>query len=745
MSSAGQPSNNLTRDESYEESLLRILGLLVDNASYLIGSIVFCGALSLMYVLLATPVYKAQALLQVEDRSVAPPGLEQFGEALGYESATQTEIEIIQSRSILSAVAERNDIRLTIQPKFFPILGDYFFRNFEPLQREEIAPAFLGMRNFAWGGEVLEIDFETLKLPSGGASLNVKTLGLDRFEITSEESGKSAQASVGDTVELEGWSIHVTKLVADVGTEFTLRATGKNQLIRRLKREMTVAELGRQTGLILIEYRDTNPSRGRDIVEEISTRFVQQNVSRLSEEADNSLNFINTQIPLLRKELQAAENAFNEFASANQSIDVTRETQATLDQAIEIETRIQELELKRVEASRLFTASHPNRQALETQYSQLVSQRASFERKIQLLPDTQQQLITLKRRVDVAAEIYQLLLYKAQEVEVVKASTVGNVRIVDQAWVDRRLPVAPRQGLTISLGIFLGITLGIIIVFGRGMLFRGIVTAEPIEALGLPVFSTIPLSEEQARWDSSISVPRTERSRELRLLAELEATDQSIEMIRNLRTSLYFNLTEARNNVVVVTGPSPGVGKSFVAVNLAVVCALAGQKVLLIDADMRRGYLHKYFGTKNKQGLSDFLAGREDIKRAVQPSHIENLDFVNRGKTPVNPAELLAHDRFKELLQVSGANYDVIIVDTPPVLAVTDATVACQEAGNTLIVCRFEKTTPRELSHTRERLERHNAQIAGAVLNGVEKRAANYYGYGGYYGYGYGYGYKSDE
>lgn len=747
MNSTDQRVNDESSSATYEENLLRVIGLLVDNATYLISSIVVCGALALAYVVVATPVYKAQALLQVEDRSVSPPGLEQFGEALGYESATQTEIEILQSRSILSGVAERKDIRLSIRPKFFPILGDYFFRKFQPSREGELASAVLGMSGFAWGGEVLNINYETLKLPNGASILKLKALGSERFEVTSENSDQSASATVGDTLTFEGWSIDVTKLNANAGTEFTLSATGTNQLIRRLRRDLSVTELGRQTGLIRIEYLDTKPSRGRDIVGEVSTRYVTQNISRLSEEADNSLNFINTQIPALKSELQAAEDAFNQFASENQSIDVSAETQATLDQATEIDTKIQELELKRLEASRLFTENHPNRQALETQYSQLIRQRNAFEKKIAQLPDTQQQLVTLKRRVDVAAEIYQLLLYKSQEVEVVKASTVGNVRIIDEAWVDRRVPVAPRKGLMISLGLFLGMVAGLIIVFGRGLLFRGVVSAEPIESLGLPVFSTIPLSEEQARWDVTAGgvEGKHKHKNKLPLLAEIETTDQSIEMIRNLRTSLYFNLTEAHNSAVMITGPSPGVGKSFIAANLAVVCALAGQKVLLVDADMRRGYLNRYFSAKNQQGLSDFLAGTEDVSAIIKPSHIENLHFVNRGKTPANPAELLAHDRFKELIKFGDSTYDVVIVDTPPVLAVTDATVVCQEVGNSLIVCRFEKTTPREIDHTIERLTRHDGRIAGAVLNGVEKRAANYYGYGGYYGYGYGYGYKSDE
>ena len=216
-------------------------------------------------------------------------------------------------------------------------------------------------------------------------------------------------------------------------------------------------------------------------------------------------------------------------------------------------------------------------------------------------------------------------------------------------------------------------------------------------------------------------------------------------MLRNLRTSLYFNLAEADNKAVMVTGPSPGVGKSFISMNLAHICAQAGQKVLLVDADMRRGYLHRYVDGKNKQGLSDYLSGRVAIDELLKNTKNENLDVISRGKTPPNPSELLLHHRLDELISWASEHYDLILFDTPPILAVTDAAILAQKSGNTLLVCRFDKTSKREIEHATDRIVRDGSKVTGAVLNGVEKRLSNYYGYGGYYGYGYGYGYKSRD
>ena len=503
------------------------------------------------------------------------------------------------------------------------------------------------------------------------------------------------------------------------------------------------------SGIIRIDYTETDPDLAEEVVDEITRVYVEQNIRRLSAEAENSLKFMREQIPQVRTDLLRAENAFNEFASSNKSIDVSAENQALLEQLVALDTLIQEAELELVVLNRRFTSSHPNVIAANRQYESLTRERARFNRRIESLPDTQQQLFSLKREVEVANEIYQLLLYKAQEMEVARASTVGNVRVIDPAVVDRREPVAPKKAaIVLALGVF-GLIFGIMVVIVRRTIYRGITNAETIEELGYAVFASIPQSKEQQRWDREFKEtgqPGHKTKSALDILSVKEQTDIAVEMVRNLRTGLYFSLTEATNKAVMITGPSPGVGKSFISVNLATVCAYAGQRVLLVDADMRRGYLHRYFRTKNTEGLSEYLSGLHTLeevtkKTAVAPS----LHFINRGTNPPNPSELLEHHRLHELVKDVSDQYDIIIVDTPPVLAVTDAAIIGKFVSNSLLICRFDKTTQREVTHATQRLEQTGTKITGTVLNGVEKRFANYYGYGGNYGYGYGYNYKSDD
>ena len=737
-----QPQN--TDDEI---DLLGLAGALLDQKWTLIVSTSALASLAVVYAILATPVYQAGALLQVEEKAASLPGLEDLSEAFGSESSTQAEIEILKSRSVVGTAVTNLNLTVSAEPRLFPIFGDFMHRRFTPTAETPIAPPFLGLQRFAWGGEVISVDRFEVSAAMTEEVFTLQSEGSGRYTLSNDAFGLSITGRVGEPLSERGVSLYVSEMIGGTGTQFELVQRNWLQMVKGVRSGLSISEVGRQSGIIRITYQNTDVEKAEDIVNEIANVYVEQNIRRLSAEAESSLTFMREQLPLVRRDLQLAEDAFNLYASENQSIDVSAENQVILEQLVELDTRIQEVELQRVELNRRFTSSHPNVIAAEQQYQQLLSERARFNSKIESLPDTQQQLFSLRRDVEVASEIYQLLLYNAQEMEVARASTVGNVRIIDSAIVDRSEPVAPQKALIAVIGTLLGGFLGVAIVLVKRAIYRGIESAEAIEALGLSVFASIPLSTEQQRWDSLANEgKRADKAKKsLRILADAEKTDLAVEMMRNLRTSLYFNLSEAENKAVMVTGPSPGVGKSFISVNLATICAQAGQKVLLIDADMRRGYLHRYFSKKNSAGLSDYLAGQISLNEGIFNTSIDGLDVLTRGKTPPNPSELLEHQRFQDLVESLSATYDLIILDTPPVLAVADATIIGQKAANALVVCRFDKSSKREIQHATERLTSNGTRITGAVLNGIEKRLANYYGYGGYYGYGYGYTYQSKE
>ena len=221
---------------------------------------------------------------------------------------------------------------------------------------------------------------------------------------------------------------------------------------------------------------------------------------------------------------------------------------------------------------------------------------------------------------------------------------------------------------------------------------------------------------------------------QLHLLAERDPADLAIEAVRSLRTSLHFAMLEARNKVLMISGASPEAGKTFVATNLAAVIAQAGQRVLLLDADMRKGTLHKVMGSIAHPGLSELLSGQASFDDALHQTALDNLHFIGRGHVPPNPSELLMHARFTALLEDLSKRYDLVIVDTPPILAVTDAAIVGHQAGTSLLVARFGMNQAKEIELAAKRLTQNRVELKGAIFNAVQKRAAGYYTYG-YYDY----------
>lgn len=197
-------------------------------------------------------------------------------------------------------------------------------------------------------------------------------------------------------------------------------------------------------------------------------------------------------------------------------------------------------------------------------------------------------------------------------------------------------------------------------------------------------------------------------------------------------------MMEAKNNVLMISGASPNAGKTFLSTNLAAIISSGDKKVLFIDADMRKDHVHKMLGSKNEKGLSELLSGLVTIENVVEKVTLGGFDYIGRGQVPPNPAELLMHPRFENLIEWSAKHYDLVIVDTPPILAVTDAAIIGKYAGTTLLVARFETNTAKEIYVSTKRFEQSGVMVKGCILNGVVRKASSYYGYGyNHYGYSY--------
>ena len=366
----------------------------------------------------------------------------------------------------------------------------------------------------------------------------------------------------------------------------------------------------------------------------------------------------------------------------------------------------------------------------------LQEERNKLNQKVSAMPKTQQEILRLSRDVESGQAVYMQLLNRQQELNIAKSSAIGNVRIIDNA-VTQPEPVKPKKILIIILGLLIGGFASIAVVVVRTVLRRGIESPEQLEELGINVYASIPVSETINKENTSTK-SRKDKNNRATFLAIENPADLAIEAIRGLRTSLHFAMMEARNNVLMISGASPNAGKTFVSTNLAAIISQTGKKVLFIDTDMRKGCTHKLFNTTNADGLSDFLSGRVELSKVTKNLETVNFDYISRGSIPPNPAELLMHSRFSDLITWACSNYDIVILDTPPILAVTDAAVIGNYAGTTLLVARFELNTPREIDISVKRFEQSGVLVKGCILNGIVKRASNYYNYGyNHYGYSY--------
>jgi tyrosine-protein kinase Etk/Wzc len=436
----------------------------------------------------------------------------------------------------------------------------------------------------------------------------------------------------------------------------------------------------------------------------------------------------------VRGDLEKATAALNAYQTTAHSVDITMQTKGLLDQEVAIETSIQQLRMQQADIERRYTPEHPAYKALIQQIGQLQAQKDGMDKQVGGLPDTQQELLRLTRDVQVSNTTYTGLLNQAQQLDIARAGTVGNVRIIDSAAVDISQPVKPKKAIVVLGGTFLGGFLAVAFIFIRQMLNRGVEDPAAIEQLGLPVYASIPISvQEQA---ISLHGKHMHGDGKQHLLVINAPADLATEALRSLRTSLHFARLEAKNNVLMISGSSPNAGKTFVSANLAAVVAQSGQRVLLIDGDLRMGALHKVIGGRAERGLSELISGQIDLPtatRAVTP--LDNLHFIARGKVPPNPSELLMNSRFTALLEKLKPLYDLIIIDTPPILAVTDAAIIGHQAGTSLLVVRFGLNQTREIALAKQRFEQNGVEIKGAIFNAVEKRSSGYYSYG-YYEYG---------
>ncbi|KQX39183.1 polysaccharide biosynthesis tyrosine autokinase [Variovorax sp. Root434] len=726
------------RDDDDVVHLSEYLDILIDR-KWLVAGITFVAvALGVAYAVLSTPVYQSNLLVQVEDSAPdAKSFLGDTGALFDVKTPAIGEIQIIRSRMILGGAVEATRLYIDAQPRYTPLIGEWLARRAKELSE----PGFLGMSGYVSGTETIDI-----------AKFDVPPELEDQrpFTITAQANGQYtlahpdlAEPLTGTVGKLLSQQVHggtivliVSQLDGKPGAQFVVSRASVLATTEDLQKRIQLSEQGKQSNVISATLEDSDRDRLRRILDAIGAQYVHQNVERKAAEAEKTLEFLDRQLPEFKKQLEGSEDAYANFRNKNGTVAFDEEAKAILTQAVQLETKKLESEQLRRDLLSRFTETNPKVRVVDGQIAAFRHELDAIDRRVSAMPVQQRDALRLERDVRVNGELYKSLLNSSLQLRLVKEGKVGNVRLLDKATEPKR-PVKPQKQLVVALSLVLGLLAGISLAILRSKMANGIRNPQEIEdRLGLNVYSVVPLAVEQEKILQRIAGG----AGGVQVLAVTEPGSVAIESLRNLRISLQLTLMESGNNRVLITGATPGVGKSFVSGNFAVIMAQAGKRVLLIDADLRKGHIQKAFGLPRQGGLADVLVGDLSTEQAIHAQVVPNLDVLTTGNYPVNPANMMLSSRLGDLLNAMSAQYDLVVIDSPPVLVAADAAAVAAHTGAILLVARDGLTQLGELNESVKRLAHAGQQVNGVVFNGMDLSRRHY----GSYGYKYG-GYRYTE
>jgi len=724
-----------------------LISLLLNHRWVILGTMLSFILLAAIYCKLETPIYQANLLI---DSNVSSGG-NALGGLLGStvnvfdfgRTDSATEEQIIMSRSVLGPVVSDLHLDILISPKYFPILGHSIARNYNQANYANVPNTpRLGLAQYDWGGNNLKLDSFEVSDDLKGQRFILKYLGDNNFELKNTAGKILLTGTLGQSYKItpnfySSINLKVSSLKANPEAEFYIEQQRLEDAIDALNSRLQIVDSGKQTNLITLQLKGTDPALVTETLNSIGRSAVMFDVNSQANEASKTLNFLQSRLPAVKQALDLAEKKLNQYLATSGDIQLSDEGKMFLEKMGQLETQASTLQVQKAQLQQQYTDQSFQVQQVQTALDQLAQERQSLEAEIKQLPESDQIQMGLKRDALVQNKIYVNLLDKIQQFEILQAGTVGKVAVVDEAAVPYKSINKPAP-LVIALAGFLAFFLSAGFFFVRQFLFRGVEDPDLVESkLGLNVFGTIQESKLQAQQLKNLELRRIKY---LQFLSEMDPHDLVVESLRSLRTNLLFELPRAKNNIIAISGPTPGVGKSFISVNFAQILADAGYKVLLVDADIRKGTAHVYFDVPRSPGFCDLIDQKISQEVAVHHSRMPNLDFISTGTMPAKHAEFLMKPRVKEILDQLATQYDYVIFDTAPILAVTDALQLFKHAGTHLLVLSYGKHDLKEIEHTLSKFEKGGVEVKGAIFNRI--KAAHSY-YGKKYKYNYRYDYES--
>lgn len=480
----------------------------------------------------------------------------------------------------------------------------------------------------------------------------------------------------------------------------------KMALVQAISENLYIEPI-KNSRLVYVHFEGSSPEKSAAVANAIVKTFVAMNVERRINATSDAEEFLNARITEAKARLEESEKKLGEYAQQNTIIQLDNKESTTSTLKI---AQLSE-ELVRAEREVIAIKTDPKRQnelAAAQDSAELIRDELSREESRALERQSKTNAYrTLQREVETNQASYQGLLQRLKEINVAGSVATNNLMIVDEAQPPLEKH-KPNLLTNLAFASLLGLLLGMTIAFLREFLDDSIKDINDLERqTQLPILGIIPGVREKD-------------PRKMAQLALTEPRSTLAESFRTLRTTLRFKLREANgSNTLFVTSSRANEGKTTASINLSSTYAHSGNRVLLIDADLRNPSLHKIMGTPETNGLTSYLSGEIGIAELAQTSNVQNLDIIPAGQTSHDPAELLSNRRMQDLLQVAAENYDMVIIDGPPILGLADAMILASLATLTVIAVDSSNTRTTTITNALKRLRQSGLSVTGLLLNKV--------------------------
>lgn len=683
---------NANKMEPYYLDLRALLKSLTEKKLFIATFTAVTCLLALSYALTRPTLYQTHLLLKIQTmqpehlRGNALPSHRYSDDSIAVQTA------LLKSDFILHPVVKTLGLDIQVTP-YRSFLSRFIKKNNTPIQVSE-----LNIPNTPENKKLhLQLDSE------------------QHFRLYNMNDDLLLEGKTAKLIKNNEMSVRIDAPDAPLGSQFYLTLLPESTVIAALRSHLLITDLSSanepnpSTAILQLSLSGTEPRLITAILNTIATITQQKSMAIKAMEAEKHLSFLKQQLPLLQSSLKNAEAKLNAYRAKSGRIDVKLQTEYLLTHISDIDKELERIRIQHISMLQQYTAQHPFVLALEQERLELENQRSELSNQLRKLPAADQEAANLMRDVNVKNNLYMMLLNQIHQAQVMQAGLISNIEILNQATVPTiTLPI--KFGVLLFFSIGIGMMLSCIAVLSWKILVPLVNDPHWIETRwNIKNLAVIPFSKIQASRDES---PFT--TYPLPLLAHQYPHDVAIESLCNLRTFLKMHIKPYPENIITLLGIAKDSGKTFIAVNLASLLARMGNRVLVIDADIRNGHMHTYFKPHLGLGLTDLILGKTTLEHVlIQATHLPNLEFLPRGTKAERPSDLLLSSELKPLLHDLSKQYDYVIINTSPNLFTSDSLLISTCAFMNLLVLGANRHEAFEID-----LAIRNWQHAGIVLHG---------------------------